>query len=180
MLISRPAGGRRRAGATSVEFALVAVVLFMLLFGIYEYGRYLFIKHITNNAAHDAARFAVVHTGGPTMATDPVTIDEQSIRDVFLTGKVSGHPTVYGRGMFGMQHNIEGLRVYVFAVPDADLYASPPNLAPAGKPVWTTAKFHQKVAVRVEGTYRPVITSLVGLGSSYPFTVTVLMGCEGN
>ena len=180
MLISRRQSGERRSGATSVEFAVVSIVLFLLLFGIYEYGRYLFIYHITNNAAHDAARFAVVHTGGPTMADDPATIDADDIREVFYTGRVNGHPKVYGRGMFGMQHNIDGIQVYVFAVPEADLYASPPNLSPTGKPAWTTAKFHQKVAVRVEGTYKPVVTSLIGLASSFPFTVTVLMGCEGN
>lgn len=179
MLIPRPAGGPR-PGATSVEFAVVAIVLFMLLFGIYEYGRYLFIYHVTNNAAHDAARFAVVHTGGPTMANDPAVIDEAAVRDVFNTGQVTGNATVYGRGMFGMQQNIKNIQVYVFAVPDADLYATPPNLSPAGKPLWTTAKFHQKIAVRVEGLYEPVVPSLIGLGSSFPFTVTVMMGCEGN
>jgi hypothetical protein len=179
MLISRPAG-ERRSGATTVEFAFIAIVLFMLLFGIYEYGRYLFIYHITNNAAHDAARFAAVHTGGPTMQDDPDTITEESIRQVFNNGVVTGHPKIYGRGMFGLQHNIKDIQVYVFAVPEADLYASPPNLSPTGKPAWTTAKFHQKIAVRVEGTYEPVTTSLIGLGSSFPFTVTILMSCEGN
>jgi hypothetical protein len=179
MLISRPAG-ERRSGATSVEFAVVSIVVFMLLFGIFEYGRYLFIRHLTANAAHDAARFAAVHTGGPTMAWDPPTIDEQAIRDVFFTGKVTGNATVYGRGMYGLENNIQGIQVYVFAVPDSDLYAATPNLSPTGKPAWTTAKFHQKIAVRVEGTYEPVVTGLIGLGSSYQFNVTVLMGCEGN
>jgi Flp pilus assembly protein TadG len=179
MLISRPAG-ERRSGATSVEFAVISIVLFMLLFGIYEYGRYVFLLHLTNTAAHDAARFAAVHTGGPTMANDPATIDVAEIRQVFYTGQVSGNATVYGRGMCGMEHNIDGCQVYVFAVPDTDLYASPPNLSPTGKPDWKTAKFQQKIAVRIEGTYKPVVTSLIGLGSSYPFTVTVLVNSEGN
>ena len=87
---------------------------------------------------------------------------------MFYTGQVTGNPTVYGRGMFGMEHNIDGIQVYVFAVPDADLYATPPDLSPTGKPAWTTAKFHQKIAVRVEGTYKPVIPSLIGLAVVLP------------
>ena len=59
-----PSSNRRRSGATSVEFAFVAILLFMLLFGIFEYGRFLFVYHMTTNAARDAARFAVVRTGG--------------------------------------------------------------------------------------------------------------------
>ena len=57
--------GRAAAdGATTVEFAFVAVLLFLMLFGILEYGRFLFVYHLTTNAARDAARFAVVQTSG--------------------------------------------------------------------------------------------------------------------
>ena len=51
---------------------------------------------------------------------------------------------------------------------------------PAGKPVWTSGEFHQKIAVRVTGVYRPVLPNLLGLGSEVPVTVTVLMGSEAN
>ncbi|HKA05712.1 MAG TPA: TadE family protein, partial [Gemmataceae bacterium] len=64
MITRHPA--RQRGGATTVEFAFVAILLFMMLFAIFEYGRFLFMYHVTTNAARDAARFAVVHTNGGT------------------------------------------------------------------------------------------------------------------
>src|SRR6478752_6941725 len=68
MLLQPKAG--RRAGATTVEFAFVAALLFLMLFGILEYGRFLFVYHLTTNAARDAARFAVVRTSGGVTLTE--------------------------------------------------------------------------------------------------------------
>ena len=62
---------RRRAGATSVEFAAVALLVFLLLFGILEYARFLFVLHLATNAARDAARFAAVRTSGGVLLTEP-------------------------------------------------------------------------------------------------------------
>jgi hypothetical protein len=176
MRISR--SKQKRSGATTVEFAFVSLLLFMMLFGIFEYGRFLFVYHITNNAARDAARFAVVHTSGGTMPGEPATITADDVKQVWRTGMFNGQQ--YGAGMFGMENQITGYTIDVFAVPDTDLYAATPNLDPAGKPVWTSATFHQQIAVRITGKYKPVIPSLIGLSSDVDFTVTVLMGSEAN
>jgi hypothetical protein len=176
MLIQRPTS--RRQGATTVEFAIVAILLFMLLFGIFEYGRFLFVYHLTTNAARDAARFAVVHTGGGTMPGEPATITADDVKLVWRTGEFNGMR--YGTGMCGMENNITGYVIDVFAVPDSDLYAATPNLDPAGKPAWNSAGFHQQIAVRITGTYKPVVPNLIGMNSDIPFTVTVLMGSEAN
>lgn len=169
---------KRRSGATTVEFAMIAILLFLMLFGIFEYGRFLFVYHLTTNAARDAARFAIVHTGGGTMAGEPATITTADVQEVWRTGTFNGQ--TYGSGMCGMENQITGYVVNVFAVPDSDLYASPPNLTATGKPVWTTATFHQQIAVQVTGTYKPVVPNLIGMGANVPFTVTVLMGSEAN
>ena len=168
----------RRGGATTVEFAMVAILLFMMLFGIFEYGRFLFVYHLTTNAARDAARFAVVHTGGGTMAGEPATITTADVQEVWRTGMFNGKH--YGSGMCGMENQINGYVVNVFAVSDSDLYSSPPNLDPTGKPDWTDASFHQQIVVEITGTYKPVVPNLIGLNSSVPFKVTVLMGSEAN
>jgi Flp pilus assembly protein TadG len=170
--------GRQRRAATTVEFAFVALMLFMMLFAIFEYGRFLFVYHLTTNAARDAARFAVVHTSGGTMPGEPATITVDDVKEVWRTGMFNG--TAYGSGMCGMESQITGYTVDVFAVPDASLYAATPDLNPSGKPVWTSATFHQQIAVRVSGTYKPVVPSLIGLSSDVPFTVIVLMGSEAN
>ncbi len=176
-MLLRPTMPRRR-GATTVEFAFVSILLFLMLFGIFEYGRFLFVYHLTTNAARDAARFAVVHTGGGTMSGEPAAVTTADVQAVWQTGVFNG--TNYGTGMCGMENNITGWTCNVFAVPDVDFFAAPPNLTAAGKPDWTTASFHQKICVQITGTYNPVVPNLIGLNSSIPFTVNVLMGSEAN
>jgi TadE-like protein len=175
MLVERSG---RRGGATSVEFAVVALVLFVLLFGIFEYARYLFVHHVTANAARDAARFAAVKTGGGTMPGEPATVTADDVMEVVRSGVFNGRP--YGTGMCGVESQIDDFAVAVFAVPEADLNGTPPNLDPTGKPAWNAAAFHQKVAVQVTGTYKPVLYGLIGFSGDIPVRVTVLMSSEGN
>ena len=47
-------------GQALVEFALVLPLLFLLVFGIIEYGRYLFLKNTATNGARQGARQAAV------------------------------------------------------------------------------------------------------------------------
>ena len=44
-----------------VEFALVAPMFFMLLFGIIEVGRFIFYYEVLNNATREGARYAIVN-----------------------------------------------------------------------------------------------------------------------
>lgn len=169
---------RKRNGATTVEFAMVSILLFVLLFGILEYARFLFMYHLTMNAARDGARFACVHTGGGTMSGEPATITVDDVKEIVRTGMFNSNR--YGTGMCGMEGQLEGYTCDVYSVTTAQLTATPPNLDPLGKPAWNAAGFQEKIVVRVSGTYRPVVPSLIGLSSTIPFTVTVLMSSEAN
>jgi Flp pilus assembly protein TadG len=71
-MIRDPRLNMRRRGAAVVETALVLAVFVLLLFGIYEYARLLFMKQLLDNAAREGARLAVVHT------SDLTTTDIQS------------------------------------------------------------------------------------------------------
>lgn len=51
----------RAPGQALVEFALVAPVFFLLLFGIIEAGRFIFYYEILNNATREGARYAIVN-----------------------------------------------------------------------------------------------------------------------
>ncbi|HET9519901.1 MAG TPA: TadE/TadG family type IV pilus assembly protein [Candidatus Limnocylindrales bacterium] len=51
---------RSRAQALA-EFALVAPIFFLILFGIIDFGRYVYYTQILNNAAREGARYAIVH-----------------------------------------------------------------------------------------------------------------------
>lgn len=58
----------RRRGVTVVEFAFVCTFCLMVFFGVFEYGRHLWIRQVMDNAAREGARFAVVHTNDRTTA----------------------------------------------------------------------------------------------------------------
>src|SRR5262245_55885836 len=59
---ARTSSGRRqtraRRGAYVVEFAVVAPVAFLLIFGIFEFGRLMMVQHALNGAARIACRKA--------------------------------------------------------------------------------------------------------------------------
>jgi Flp pilus assembly protein TadG len=57
---------RNRRGAAVVEFAVVAPVFFLLIFGMIEFGRAIMVQQILTNAAREGARFAVLDSTTPT------------------------------------------------------------------------------------------------------------------
>src|SRR4051794_26912862 len=61
MFLRRPPQTTRR-GATIVEVAFVLSIFLLFLYGIFEYGRFVMLRQVLENAAHEGARFAVVHS----------------------------------------------------------------------------------------------------------------------
>lgn len=58
----RSSGARHRSRAQAmVEFALVAPLFFLLLFGIIEAGRFIFYYETLNHATREGARYAIVN-----------------------------------------------------------------------------------------------------------------------
>jgi hypothetical protein len=51
---------RGERGAATVEFAIIAIVLLALVFGIIEFGILMFDKHVLTNASREGARAGVV------------------------------------------------------------------------------------------------------------------------
>jgi Flp pilus assembly protein TadG len=58
-----------------VEFALVAPIFFLILFGIIDFGRYVYYTQILNNAAREGARYAIVHGEHGIPQTGPGSAD---------------------------------------------------------------------------------------------------------
>ena len=56
MRVVRAMSTRGESGASAVEFALVSLILFPLLFGILQYGYYFFALQNGNSVAREAAR----------------------------------------------------------------------------------------------------------------------------
>jgi Flp pilus assembly protein TadG len=77
----------RRRGATLVEAAFVLAIVLLIVFGIFEYGRFVFLRHVLQNAVREGARYAVVHTYDKTTAdvTNHVT-NYLASQGVQLTG----------------------------------------------------------------------------------------------
>lgn len=64
---------RRRRAAATVEFAVVTPLLFLLVFGMIEFGRMLMVQQILVNSAREGARQAVL--AGATDAQAQAAVD---------------------------------------------------------------------------------------------------------
>lgn len=189
MLATRLRQHRRRRGMTIVESTLVLSVFLMLLFGMFEYCRFLMVLHVTNNAARDGARYASVNLDKPS------DFDYNDYTDATGTtyDNVQKYTTVR---MGGIQKNVEGFRVACYAVDTAGLSQTPPVLRPKSKTgaapypdpynntdtnrvPWNTAVFTEKIAVTVDGTYRPILPTFLFMPSTISVTTTAVMGSEG-
>lgn len=51
---------KQRLGAAAVEFAVVAPVFFVMVFGMIEFGRMVMVQQILTNASREGARVAVL------------------------------------------------------------------------------------------------------------------------
>lgn len=94
----RPRSLRSEAGAAAVEFALIASVLFLLVFGIIEFGRIFNELEVMNSAAREGARAAAVR-GTSTEVADaaaaaavPYTLDSTPTADKTCDDTTSGQP----------------------------------------------------------------------------------------
>src|SRR5438045_2938233 len=66
-----------RPGATLVETAVVISVTLLILFGIFEYCRFVMTKQLMENAAREGARFAVANTYSATTASVQDVTDQK-------------------------------------------------------------------------------------------------------
>jgi Flp pilus assembly protein TadG len=65
---------KKRHGASVVEFAIVAPVFFLLVFGMIEYGRLVMVQQVLTNATREGARQAVLD-GKETAEVKQVVVD---------------------------------------------------------------------------------------------------------
>ena len=61
MIKPRSSGRARPRGQSLVEFALVAPLFFVFLFGIIEAGRFIYFYETLNHATREGARYAIVN-----------------------------------------------------------------------------------------------------------------------
>jgi Flp pilus assembly protein TadG len=69
---SRRGQADRSRGQAIVEFALVAPMLFLLIIGIIEAGRFVFLTEVMSNATKEGARYAIVHGADAVCPSGPM------------------------------------------------------------------------------------------------------------
>jgi Flp pilus assembly protein TadG len=84
---------RNRPGASIVEFAVIAPVMFVILFGIIEVGRALMVMHLLSEVARESARYAVVTEGSNDSTTNLQTYASGRLSAFGLT--TTNTPVVY-------------------------------------------------------------------------------------
>src|SRR5688500_5582325 len=89
---------KNETGAAAVEFALVASILFLFVFGIIEFGRIFSELEVLNSAAREGARAAAVRGDADdveTAVTDaavPYALDSTPTADKTCDDSTSGEP----------------------------------------------------------------------------------------
>jgi Flp pilus assembly protein TadG len=68
LLRGRTARLPRRRGAAIFEFTIVCMFLLMMLLGVIDFGRFLYVRQLITNAAREGARYATVHVNDKTTA----------------------------------------------------------------------------------------------------------------
>ena len=71
---------RNRRGAAAVEFALVAPVFFLMIFGMIEFGRMVMVQQVITNGSREGARLAVLDGSSGTAVISAVNTYLESAR----------------------------------------------------------------------------------------------------
>jgi hypothetical protein len=175
---------------TTVESALVMGVFALLLFGIFEYCRFLLVLHVTHNAARDGARYAAVNLSKPT--------NFDTVDYVDGTGKVFPSIVRYTRERMGhLDRHLGNFRVAAYPVDEAGLNLTPPIIRPKttdssgttypdpfnpsdpNRTNWNEAIFTERIAVTIRATYTTALPTFLLMPANMEINVTGLAGSEG-
>lgn len=77
---------REEKGAALIEFALVLPILLILVFGIIEFGFFIYDQSVITNASREAARAGIVLNSLPGLPPRKTQAELQAVVDQYLTG----------------------------------------------------------------------------------------------
>ncbi len=186
MLLKPTAVRARRRGMTIVECALVMSIFLMFLFGILEYARYMFTLHLTTNAARDAARYGSVRVNAnPALISTadtaaPYSASKKAYDVPEITDYLKQRMGPKTGSVYYADQLVTGMNVRVFPCNTAVMYDDPPTLEPKPSNTgWNNAGFSERIAVRVTGTYVPILPSFLWMGNTSSMDIIAVMGSEG-
>ena len=140
-----------RGGTALAEATLIIPIFFMLIFGIFEYGRFFMMRNLIADAAREGTRFAVVHTA------DKTTADVQNTVLAVVASQ---------------QSQLRNLTIQV--------YATDANGNPLAGVPWTNAAFGSGIGVQVDGDYTPVTPVFLLMPNLVHLTTVSIMNSEAN
>jgi len=76
---------RNRQGAAAVEFAIVAPLFFLMVFGMIEFGRAIMVQQVLTNASREGARVGVLDSQTPTASQVTSTVNTY-LQNAGITG----------------------------------------------------------------------------------------------
>ena len=84
MIRSKQTRSRRQRGQSLLETAMMIVVVFMVVFWIFELGWLMYTYTVMADAANEGVRYAIVHSGGDAAGTQSkvTTFARTSLHDV--------------------------------------------------------------------------------------------------
>lgn len=147
----RIACSRRRRGAAAVEAALTIGACLIFMFAIFEYGRFVMMRHLLDNAAREGARVAVISPGW--VPPETATAGVESTIATYLAGQP-----------------FEALAIQLYKCDDAGT-----NIG-----AWTDAPFGNNIAVDVSANYRPILPTFGFLPDPVTLRAKVVMRSEAN
>lgn len=146
-----------RRGSTIVEAAIIMVLFLTFLFSIIEYGRYIALRQVCENAARRGARWCVANTSYN-----------------FTNGLPAGDKTtpiaVVNQATGNIERQLTGYQVDVFKI-------NPVTGANIG--AWDTASSSDTIAVRISGDFTFVVPNYLQMASAVlNVRITVTMRAE--
>jgi Flp pilus assembly protein TadG len=188
MIIRMNSAIRRRGGATTLEASVVISVFLLFLFGLFEYCRFIFFMHVSTNAARDGARYAVVNVDKPTNfdfnnttygGTNFLSIRNYVDQRIATNGKMLSNYKVEVFPVDNTQLSQTTpiiVRKSAAANPTTPRNPTPPY---TGELAWNAASFGERIAVRINGTYRPILPNFLLMRSTYDMEIIVTANSEG-
>jgi Flp pilus assembly protein TadG len=98
--LCRPCRSNRK-GVAAVEFAIIAPLFFLLVFGMIEFGRAIMVQQVVTNASREGARLAVLDGSTGTQVKTAVVNYLQGASIAITADRVTVTPTEPGTAGYG-------------------------------------------------------------------------------
>jgi len=156
-------GSERSRGQALVEFALVVPLLFLLILGTIEAGRFIFYYEVMNNATREGARYAIVHGADSTCPSGPPPPGYVNNCDLPGDNVKSAVSTA--------ALDLAGTGALIVHEPVWTNRSTPANPSPGDLSNGTNAR-GEYVTVFLDFTYEPLISTVVDIGVLPDITIS--------